>query len=179
MLISHQLLAATLLLSYPSPSRAFLSLCNLLNRPLPLAFLTGDPTATGKAYSLTLALLSSKFPRLHDHLFDPAPSGLGLAPHEILEPMMRTLFLGPGDGLGVQIVTRIWDVMVFDGDGVIIRTAVALLGALEGSLYGDRQDVLDKLGWRGGTGQGTWRLGGEEDFMAKVRSAGKEGKRKS
>ena len=92
---------------------------------------------------------------------------------------MRTLFLGPGEGLGIEIVTRVWDVMVFDGDGVIIRTAVALLGALEGSLYGEKQEVLDKLGWRGGTGLGTWRVGGAEEFMAKVRRAGKEGKGKS
>ena len=161
------------MLNYPSPSRAFLSLCNLLNRPLPLAFLAGDPAATGKAYSLTLALLSSKFPQLRDRLFEPAPFGLGLAPHEALEPMMRTLFLGPGEGLGVELVMRIWDVMVFDGDGTIIRTAVALLGFLEGSLYGDRSEVLSILGWRGGTGSGAWRVDDEEDFMAKVRSAGK------
>lgn len=148
-----------LVLSYPSPARAFLSLCNLLNRPLPLAFLTGDPSATGKAYSLTLALLSSKFPCLHDRLFEPAPFGLGLVAHEVLEPMMRTLFLGPGKGLGIEIVSRVWDVMVFDGDGVIIRTAVALLGAMESSLYGSRQDVMNKLGWRGGTGSDTWRVG--------------------
>ena len=142
---------------------------------MPLAFLAGDPAATGKAYSLTLALLSSKFPQLHERLFEPAPFGLGLAPHEVLEPMMRTLFLGPGEGLGVELVMRIWDVMVFDGDSVIIRTAVALLGVLDsqGRLYGDRSEVLNILGWRGGTGSGFWGVVGEEDFMAKVRSAGK------
>ena len=162
-----------------SASQAFLSLCNLLNRPLPLAFLTGDPSATEKAYSVTLALLLNKFPRFHDHLFGPSPSGLGLAPHDILEPMMRTLFLGPGRGLGVDIVTRVWDVMVFDGDSVIIRTAAALLGSLESTLYGDRQAVLDKLGWRGGTGSEIWRVGSEDEFMARVRGTGKEEKRRS
>ena len=144
-----------------------------------MAFLAGDPAATGKAYSLTLALLSSKFPQLHDRLFEPAPFGLGLTPHEALEPMMRTLFLGPGKGLGVELVMRIWDVMVFDGDGTIIRTAVALLGVLEGKLYGDRSEVLNILGWRGGTGSGAWGVVDEEDFMAKVRSAGKVEKGRS
>ena len=72
---------------------------------------------------------------------------------------MRTLFLGPGKGLGIEIVSRVWDVMVFDGDGVIIRTAVALLGAMENTLYGSRQEVMNKLGWRGGTGSDTWRVG--------------------
>lgn len=177
-LIRHQLIAALLSLTLHDPSSVFLTLCNLLNRPLPLAFLTGDPSATAKAYSLTDALLSHKFPRLHAHLFDPAPAGLGLTAHELLEPMIRTLFLGPGKGLGLEIAARVWDIMVFDGDGVMIRAAVAVLGALEGKLYGGKEEVLGVLGWRGGTGKGAWDVGGEESFMAMVRNAGKEEKGK-
>lgn len=173
-LTSCQLIAALLSLILPDATSVFLTLCNLLNRPLPLAFLTGDPSATAKAYSLTDALLFHKFPRLHAHLFDPAPAGLGLTAHELLEPMIRTLFLGPGNGLGLETAVRVWDVMVFDGDGVIIRTAVALLGALEGKLYGGKEEVLGVLGWRGGTGKGVWDVGGEERFISLVRNAGKE-----
>lgn len=172
----HQLIAALLCLTLPDSTSVFLTLCNLLNRPLPLAFLTGDPTATAKAYSLTDALLYHKFPRLHGHLFDRAPAGLGLTAHEVLEPMIRTLFLGPGNGLGVETAIRVWDVMVFDGDGVIIRTAVAVLGALEGKLYGSKEEVLGLLGWTGGKGKGAWEVGGEERFMGMVRNAGKEEK---
>lgn len=172
------LIAALLSLTLPDPSSVFLTLCNLLNRPLPLAFLTGDPSATAKAYSLTDALLSHKFPRLHSHLFDPAPAGVGLTAHEVLEPMIRTLFLGPGNGVGLETAARVWDVMVFDGDGVMIRTAVAVLGALEGKLYGSKEEVLGVLGWRGGIGKGVWNVGGEESFMALVRHAGKEEKGK-
>lgn len=91
---------------------------------------------------------------------------------------MRTLFLGPGNGLGVETSSRVWDVMVFDGDGVIIRTAVALLSALESKLYGGQAEVLNVLGWRGGSGKGSWDVGSEEDFMTRVRSAGKEEKGK-
>ena len=91
---------------------------------------------------------------------------------------MRTLFLGPGNGLGVDKASRVWDVMVFDGDGVIIRTAVALLGALEAKLYGGAAEVLSVLGWRGGNGKGSWDVGSEDEFVAKVRSAGKEERRK-
>ena len=90
--------------------------------------------------------------------------------------MIRTLFLGPGSGLGVETAVRVWDVMVFDGDGVIIRTAVAVLGALEMKLYGGREEVLGVLGWRGGTGLGAWDVGGEDVFMVMVRNAGKEEK---
>ena len=140
--------------------------------------MTGDPSATAKAYSLTDALLSHKFPRLHAHLFEAAPAGLGLTAHEVLEPMIRTLFLGPGSGLGVETAVRVWDVMVFDGDGVIIRTAVAVLGALEGTLYGAKEEVLGILGWRGGMGKSAWEVGGEDNFMALLREAGKEEKGK-
>ena len=89
---------------------------------------------------------------------------------------MRTLFLGPGEGLGVEIVTRVWDVMVFEGDQMCIRTAVAVLVALEGDLYGEREEVLGKLGWGGGSGAQAWKVGDEEVFMAKVRAAGKHEK---
>ena len=88
--------------------------------------------------------------------------------------MIRTLFLGPGNGLGVEVAVRVWDVMVFDGDGVIIRTAVAVLGALEGKLYGTKEEVLGVLGWRGGMGKSAWEVGGEDHFMALLREAGKE-----
>lgn len=89
---------------------------------------------------------------------------------------MRTLFLGPGSGLGLETASRVWDVMVFDGDGVIIRTAVAILGALEGSLYGGVDEVLGVVGWRVGRGKHVWNVGSEEQFIARVRAAGKEEK---
>ena len=163
------LTAALLCLTLPSSASTFLTLANLLNRPLPLAFLTGSTAATKKAYSLTLTLLSLKIPRLHHHLF----STLGLDAHEVLEPMIRTLFLGPNGGVGVETAVRVWDVMVFDGDSSIIRTAVAVLAALESRLYVEKEEVLELLGWGAGS---EWKLGGIEEFMARVRIAGKEGK---
>lgn len=149
----------------------FLALANLLNRPLPLAFLIGDPTATAKAYALVCSLLARKLPQLHTHLFSPSPRGLGLAPAEVLEPMIRTLFLAPGGGVGVDAAVRLWDVMVFEGDGVVVRGAVGVLARLEGSLYGGREAVLKLLGW-GGVG---WEVEGVEAFMKRVRGAGKDG----
>lgn len=139
-----------------------------------MAFLTGDPSGTRKAYSLTVSLLSHKIPRLHSHLFGPRPAGLGLTAHEVFEPMLRTMFLGPGGGLGIDIAARVWDVMLFDGDSTIIRAAVALLGALESRLYGAKEEVLGVLGWGSRNERYLWKVGGEDEFMARVRSAGKE-----
>jgi hypothetical protein len=128
-----------------------------------------------KAYDLVLSLLSVKFPRLHAHLF--TSSGPNLAPHEVLEPMMRTLFLGPGDGLGIEIASRVWDIMMLDGDAAVVRAAAAWLGALEGKLYGTREEVLSVVGWGGmgwaGCGAGV------EDFMQGLRSVGKEEQRRT
>lgn len=127
-----------------------------------------------KAYQLTLAILQSKCPRLHTHLFAPSHSpygkeaGLGLNPAEVLEPMMRTLFL---NGLGLENAVRVWDVMVFDGDSMFIRTAVGVLTALEGRLYGGKKEVLDLLGW-GREGR-EWDVGNEEGFINCIRAAGK------
>ncbi len=88
---------------------------------------------------------------------------------------MRTLFLGPAGGLGVDIAARVWDVMIFDGDTAIIRTLVAALGALEAKLYGDRSEVLGVLGWSAIGGGGEIGIGiREEEFMGKVRAVGKE-----
>ncbi|KAL8819457.1 MAG: hypothetical protein Q9223_002115 [Gallowayella weberi] len=164
------LLAGLLLLTLPSASATFISLANLLNRPLPLAFLSGEPAGCAKAYSLVYALLEDKYPRLHTHLFS-REQGLDIHPHEILEPVMRMLFLGPNSGLGVEAASRVWDVMVFDGDAAVVRTVVGLLGWLEGRLYGNREEVLGVLGWRGGG----WGIEGDvEGFMKLVRAVGKE-----
>ena len=86
--------AALLLLTMPSASDAFTALANMLNRPLPLAFLTGDPSGTNKTYDLILNLLRVKRPKLHQHMFGRiADGGLAMTPEELLEPMIRTFFL--------------------------------------------------------------------------------------
>jgi hypothetical protein len=86
--------AALLLLTMPTITDAFIALANFLNRPLPLAFLTGDPSGTGRTYALILNLLKTKRTRLYEHLFSTREEGgLELTPEEVFEPMIRTLFL--------------------------------------------------------------------------------------
>ena len=88
--------------------------------------------------------------------------------------MFRTLFLS---GLGIERGSRVWDVWAFEGDRTLIRTAIAVLAALEGRLYGTREEVLDLLGWGGVRAE--LDLGDEETFMARVREAGKMERRKN
>ncbi|KMP05892.1 TBC1 domain family protein member 14 [Coccidioides immitis RMSCC 2394] len=119
--------AALLLLQLHTPAAAFQTLANALNRPVPLAFLTADPGATARAYSLASATLRLKFPRLSTHLCE----NLCLTDHQIWEPMFRTIFT---NGLDLERLSRVWDCWVFEGDRVLFRAGVAVLGSLEAQL---------------------------------------------
>ena len=117
-----------------------------------------------RAYDLVLSTLKYKFPQLHAHLTSPA---LNLQAEDYLDPMFRCLF---AYNLPTEYVSRIWDLFVFEGDKALIRAAVAILGKLEGRLYGGREEVLDLISWRC---ECRWDLGTEESFMQAVREAGK------
>lgn len=157
-------LTAALLILNLSPSDAFVALANILNRPLPMAFLVHDTNAMHRAHDLVLRTLAYKLPRLHAHL----TKTLALAPEQFLDPLFRTLFCCRGAGL--DIASRIWDVYVFEGDKALVRAAVGTLDALEGRLYGEKQEVLELLGWRMSD---SWAIADEDAFMRGVRNAGK------
>ena len=157
-------LVAGILCLHLKPVDAFVALANLLNRPLPLAFLVHDTAAMARTYDLVLSTLKYKFTRLHDHLTNPAT---GLSPEEYLDPMFRCLF---AYHLPTELVARVWDIFVFEGDKVLVRAAVAVLGRLERRLYGSREEILDVISWRN---EKRWDLGPEEEFITAVRDAGK------
>lgn len=156
----YQTIAALLLLNLPTPSASFSALSNLLNRPLPLSFHTSDPGATGRAYALLSSTLAIKSPRLAKHL-----SSLDIDPSTYLQHIFTSLFT---ETLSLDNATRLWDVMVFEGDAVLVRAAVAFLTLLEGKLFGAQSeaDVCDIV--RNGIGQVD-----EDDWIAAVRGAGK------
>lgn len=123
-------MAAILLLNLPSPSAAFQTLSNILNRPLPLSFHTADEGATARVYNLLFTTLKLKSPRLHAHLTSPE---LSLESDKCFRDIFSSLFT---DALNLDQATRLWDVMVFEGDAIVVRAAVAYLVALEGKLFG-------------------------------------------
>ncbi|KAL2823750.1 hypothetical protein BDW59DRAFT_148269 [Aspergillus cavernicola] len=121
-------IAALLVLQFPTPSSAFLAMANALNRPLPVAFMTMDRGAVSRTYSLASATLRYKFSRLATHLYDT----LRLSDTEIWDSMFRSLLT---NGLDLERSSRVWDCWVFEGDRIMIRAAVAILGALQGQLF--------------------------------------------
>lgn len=157
-----QTIAALLLLNLPTPSASFQALSNVLNRPLPLSFHTSDQGATSRVYSLLLSTLSHKSPRLHKLLTTPS---FGLQPEQYLRDIFTGLFTAH---LSLDNVTRLWDVMVFEGDAVLVRAGVAVLLAMENKLLGCRD---------AGEVRGVVRNGlkgvGEEEWVGGLRGAGK------
>ncbi|CAP95772.1 hypothetical protein E8E15_001348 [Penicillium rubens] len=140
-------IAALLVLQFPTPASAFLAMANALNRPLPVAFLTWDRGAMARSYTLASDTLRYKFPRLHTHLTET----LHLSEPEIWEPIFRSLLT---NGLDLERISRVWDCWVFEGDRIMIRSAVAILGCLQAQLFSFHQTddqsrlaVRDVLGW--------------------------------
>jgi len=64
------------------------------------------------------------------------------------------------------------DVYVFEGDKMLVRTAVATLARLEGKLYGNKDEIMQALDFEGRV---RWELGGEEEFLSLCREMGKAG----
>ncbi|KPI45720.1 TBC domain-containing protein [Cyphellophora attinorum] len=178
-----QLVAALLLLQLPTAADAFVVLANALQRNLPLSFLSGDLAATARTFSHAVSMLAIKFSRLHEYLFGSMEQGgLGLSPEQVFEPMFRTLFT---NGLDVDRLCRVWDIWAFEGDKVLVHTAVALLGALQPQLFeisGNvdlrRRNIQEMLAWgpfnRTRPGE-YWDLAhiAEQSFVEEVQIAGK------
>jgi Rab-GTPase-TBC domain len=103
-----------------------------------------------------------KSPRLHAHLTSPQ---LALRHDVYLKDIFTSLFT---ESLTLDNATRLWDVMVFEGDAVLVRAAVAYLTAMEGKLFGAEsvRQVYDTIG-------GGLDNFGEEQWMNAVRDAGK------
>ncbi|KAJ5092040.1 hypothetical protein NUU61_006910 [Penicillium alfredii] len=140
-------IAALLVLQLPTPASAFLAMANVLNRPLPVAFLTWDRGAMARTYGLASDTLRYKYPRLATHLRET----LRLSEEEIWEPIFRTLLT---NGLDLDRISRVWDCWVFEGDRIMIRSAVAILSCLQAQLFSFHQlddqsriTVRNILGW--------------------------------
>jgi hypothetical protein len=148
-------------LNLPTPSASFQALSNILNRPLPLSFHTTDAGATSRVYNLLLSTLNIKSPRLHEHL-----TRLNFQPARTFEDIFSSLFT---DTLSLDQATRLWDVMVFEGDAIVVRAGVAYLTSLEGKLFGAQSphevDEIIKAGLD--------TTIDEEEWMHRVKGAGK------
>lgn len=118
-----------LLLNLPTPADSFIALSNLLNRSLPLSLHTNDTAALSKIYTLLVSRVASSLPHLSLHLNQIC--GFNANPGALVDEVLRSLFT---QSLNLDCVTRLWDVWVFEGDQVLIRGLVAMLGMMESRL---------------------------------------------
>ncbi|KAH7305964.1 hypothetical protein B0I35DRAFT_454190 [Stachybotrys elegans] len=165
----YNTIAAILLLNLPSTASAFIAFANVLNRPLPLSFYTGDLGAQSSAYNLVLQTLSQKSPRLHEHLTKQIT---GLEPGYYLQEMFTALFTLH---LTVDEAARLWDVYVFEGDALLIRAAVATILSREMTLLGCKtaDEVVQVMMSVGSGSPVSTEAGADDRFIAAVREAGK------
>ena len=157
---------------------AFVAFANLLNRPLNLAFCLNDAAGKDKNYRHIMRALKHKLPKLHDH-FDAllsssstSPGAARLSINDLFAPLcqsLMTIHLSPPDA------ARVWDVLVFEGDGVVVRAVVGILGKLESRLYGGADEVKVALGWpKEGRERVPLDMGGDEEMSLWLRWAGRE-----
>jgi hypothetical protein len=148
-----------------------------------------DPATLHTSYNLILTTLQHTLPSLHTHLLSlshrssatsttssKASSDLSSSDSlpqtsplqqpswtqpmvELLQPLLHALvFASPR--LGLDISSRVWDVVAFESDAGLVRAAVAVLERLEGRLYGGHWDeACRELGAAAGVGEepyGCW-----------------------
>ncbi|KAI8628065.1 hypothetical protein F5Y19DRAFT_476863 [Xylariaceae sp. FL1651] len=121
-------IAALLLLNIDTTASAFIALANILNRSLPLSFYSNDQGARSSTYQLVYQTLATKSPQLYKHLGN---QGISSDFDSRLNDIFMALFTRH---LSLEDCTRLWDVYVFEGDGILIHAAVALLLEREMSL---------------------------------------------
>lgn len=107
--------------------------------------------------------------------------------------MFRSIF---SNGMDVERLSRVWDCWVFEGDRIIVRAGVAVLGCLQASIFAlgpdetGKSKAVELLGWGSkftgkngaaaaddaGSSPRYWSFGTVDDedaFMKDVRDAGK------
>ncbi|KAK7432120.1 hypothetical protein QQZ08_001410 [Neonectria magnoliae] len=165
-------IAALLLLNLPNPASAFIALSNVLNRPLPLSFYAADPAAQSSACNLVLQTLTLKSGTLHDHLTKNVDQA---TLERYLGDIFTSMFTAQ---LAIDEAARLWDVYVFEGDGLMVRAAVAFLLSREMTLLGTKtaeevKAVLSAQNASVASARPVGEVGAEDRFMISVREAGK------
>lgn len=132
-------IAGMLLITMPLP-HAFIALRNLLNRPCLRAFYSGLTEEVEAYYRVSnlvpnellhptdLIGWSQIFENLQGELFPKIYANCKHLGVRLPTSYFTTLFIHQ---LSFEAVTRVWDVIMLEGDSHIFRTALAILAILE------------------------------------------------
>jgi hypothetical protein len=152
-------IAALFLLNLSTPLDAFTALCNMLENSLTAAMYVGDEKTVSSYYGQFLKVLHTKLPSLYQHF-----QNVRLAPSAYLEPLLIGWF---SRHVSIDIATRLCDILIFEGDGFLLRASLGILSSLEHKLYGSSEEILHEIGWT----VGELDVGEEDHFISTVRNA--------
>lgn len=143
-----------------SPADAFIGFANSLETSLSLMMiLKRDDQTVTSYYTSFLKVLNTKFPTLYQHF-----QSIQLPPSAYLEPVLASRFT---QHLRVDVINRVWDIMMFEGDAFLLRAALGTISIVEHRLYGSSAEVLQELGWNAPV----LEVGDEDVFIKRVRDA--------
>ena len=125
-------LAAYLLLYMP-PYKSFICLANLLNSAFFHAFLKMDAQLLALRYAFFSDLLHDAAPALSFHLLSQ-----GVAPELYLLEWSITLF---AKRLKLDVVGRVWDLYIMDGEAAVYRVGCAVLLLLNAGHALEKEDL--------------------------------------
>lgn len=118
-------LGAVLILNM-EPEDAFVCFVNLLNKPCHRAAFTLNQKQMDVYYRVFSSALAHEIPKIHVHF-----CAAGLSPDLYLLDWLYTVF---AKAMPLDVVCRIWDVYVRDGDEFLFRTALGILRMFQNEL---------------------------------------------
>jgi len=133
-------IGAMLLLNLTGPAQAFVVMRNLLERNCMRAFYGGASSRDDVEayYRIFDTLLADGMPKVYFNFKQHH-----ISPAEYLPDWILPLFI---NHLPLEACSRIWDILLLEGDAFLFRAALALLGCIESRLFfPDRQELLDVL----------------------------------
>ncbi|KIJ53482.1 hypothetical protein M422DRAFT_154980 [Sphaerobolus stellatus SS14] len=133
-------IAGMLLLNLTGPDQAFTVMRNLLDRHCMRAFFGGPAYREDVEayYRIFDTLLADGMPKIYFNFKQHQ-----ISPSEYLLDWILPLFL---NHLPLEACSRIWDVLLLEGDAFLFRAALAVLSSIESRLFfPDRKELLDVL----------------------------------
>jgi len=128
---------AAVLLLYLDTVDAFICMCNLLNRECHRAFYRMDIPLIERYYETFHCLLKEFLPKVETHLM-----GLGIRPEMYLLDWILTVY---AKSLSLDIVSRIWDLYILEGDYFLFRVGLGLLRFFKKHILGSNMETCLKV----------------------------------
>lgn len=163
---TYNMILATIAYKRPQLHAHLITLRNLSEEGFPIwenASVTSPISPSPATPTFVMSPIESTLP--------PRPRSPSPSPGPLLDP---SVYLFPvlhgvcsaSSRLSIEAVSRIWDVIVFEGDIALVRAAVAVITRLESGLYGSPLEMLDELDGP------KWHVGEIDTLMRCMRDMG-------